>query len=95
MTHPFKTMFFATAALLLTCLAPSAFAAVPPFPAVGNPSDTSANNGANLAAAIRAVYKSGAKGVTINPGRYTLAQPSSTDTTQDSNLKLDGITRSL
>ena len=84
MPHPIKTMFFAMAALLLACLAPSAFA----FSTVGNPGD---NSGPDLASAIMAVYKSGAKGVTINPGRYTLNQPSSTDTTQDSNLKLDGI----
>ena len=88
MTHPFKTTFLATAALMLTCLAPSAFAA---FPTAGNPNDTSPTNGATLAAAIQAACSSGAAGVTINPGTYTLNQPNTADTFQDPNLKLDGI----
>ena len=46
MTHPIKTTLFTLAFLMLACLAPNAFA----FTAVGNPNDTSANNGANLAA---------------------------------------------
>ena len=90
MTHPVKTTFFAVASLaaslMLTCLAPGASA----FSAVGNPSD---NSGADLASAIMAVYKSGAKGVTINPGTYTLTQPNTGDTFQDANLQLDNISR--
>ena len=88
MIYPTRTTFLVAASLMLACLAPSAFA----FSTVGNPNDNSANNGANLANAILTVYKSGAKGVTINPGTYTLNQPNTGDTFQDSNLKMDGIT---
>ena len=91
MIHPLKTTF-TLAALMLTGLAPGAFAA---FPTVGNPNDTSPTNGATLAAAIQAAYNSGAAGVTINPGTYTLNQPNTGDTFQDPNLKLDGISHSF
>ena len=91
MTRLIKTTF-TLAALMLVCLAPGAFAA---FPTVGNPNDTSPTNGATLAAAIQAAYSSGAAGVTINPGTYTLNQPNTADTFQDPNLKLDGISHSF
>ena len=88
MTHPIKATFLTMAALMLSCLAPGAFA----FSAVGNPSD---NSGADLSAAIMAAYNAGAAGVTINPGTYTLSQPNTTNLDQDPNLNLSNISHTF
>ena len=88
MTYPPKATFFLMASLALSLLAPRAHTAT--YTTVGNPNDS---NGADLSTAIMNVYNSGAAGVTINPGTYTLTQATLGDQYNPGVVYLNGLSR--